>query len=68
MSNLPFQKKNYQFMILGVSVLIIGFIVMALDTEQHGFGFFGLTLSPIIIIVGFIIGIFAIIYSPKEKK
>ena len=68
MSNLPFQKRNYQLMILGVVTLIIGFTVMALDTEPHGFGFFGITLSPIILIIGFIIGIFAIVHTPKQKQ
>jgi uncharacterized integral membrane protein len=67
MNKLPFVKKNYQLMLVGVLLLIIGLTVMAMDTDPHGFGFFGITLSPIIVVSGFIVEIFAILYSPKEK-
>jgi hypothetical protein len=47
MSKLPFGRKNYQWMIIGIVTLIAGFTIMSLDQEQHGFGFLGLTLGPI---------------------
>lgn len=53
-------------MIAGVVVLIIGFLVMSADTEPHGFGFLGLTLGPIIVMAGFVIQFFAILYKPKR--
>jgi uncharacterized membrane protein HdeD (DUF308 family) len=65
-SKLPFGKKNYQLMIIGVLTLVVGFVVMSSDTEQHGFGFFGLTLGPIIVMAGFIIEIFAILRKPTK--
>lgn len=68
MSKLAFGKRNYQLMALGVVVLIIGFTIMAMDKEPYGFGFLGLTLSPIIVLSGFVIELFAILYSPKVKK
>ncbi len=68
MSKLAFGKRNYQLMVLGVILLAVGFTVMAMDTEPYGFGFLGLTLSPIIVLGGFITEIFAILYTPKEKK
>jgi uncharacterized membrane protein HdeD (DUF308 family) len=64
-SKLPFGKKNYQLMIAGVLTLIVGFIIMSLDNEQHGFGFLGLTLGPIVVMTGFMIEIFAILHKPK---
>jgi hypothetical protein len=67
MNKLPFGKKNYQLMIVGVLLLIVGFTIMAMDTEPHGFGFLGLTLSPVIVVIGFLVEIFAILYTPKEK-
>jgi len=67
MNKLPFGKRNYQLMAIGVILLIVGFTVMALDQEPHGFGFMGITLSPIIVLSGFITEIFAILYTPKEK-
>ena len=65
-SKLPFGKKNYQLMIAGVVTLVLGFIIMSLDNEQHGFGFLGLTLGPIVVMAGFIIEIFAILHRPTK--
>jgi uncharacterized membrane protein HdeD (DUF308 family) len=68
MSKLPFGKKNYQLMIAGIITLIVGFTIMAMDNETHGFGFLGLTLGPLIVLTGFVIEIFAILHTPKESK
>ena len=65
-SKLPFGKKNYQWMIIGVVALVVGFIIMSLDTKQHGFGFLGLTLGPIVVMAGFIIEIYAILHKPTK--
>jgi hypothetical protein len=63
---LPFDKKNYQLMIIGVLTLVVGFVVMSLDNQQHGFGFLGLTLGPIIVMAGFVIEIVAILHKPTK--
>lgn len=55
-------------MITGIITLIIGFTIMAMDNETHGFGFLGLTLGPLIVLTGFVIEIFAILHTPKESK
>jgi Protein of unknown function (DUF3098) len=68
MNKLPFEKRNYQLMILGVVLLGLGFAIMSMDTDPYGFGFFGITLSPIIVMAGFIVEIFAILYTPKGEK
>ncbi len=67
MSKLPFGKKNYQLMVVGVFVIALGYTIMAMDKAQHGFGFMGITLGPIIVVSGFIVEIFAILHKPKEK-
>jgi hypothetical protein len=41
---------------------------MSLDNEAYGFGFFGLTLGPIVVMLGFLIEIFAILQKPEQKK
>ena len=64
--NLPFTKMNYIIMLVGIAALIIGFFIMTLDDEPYGFGFLGLTLGPIIVVIGFIIEFFAIFYKSKE--
>lgn len=66
MDKLPFGRKNYQWMIIGIVTLIVGFTVMSLDGEPHGFGFLGLTLGPIIVMAGFIIEIYAILHKPAK--
>lgn len=66
MEKLPFGRKNYQWMIIGIVLLVTGFTIMSLDHQQHGFGFLGLTLGPIIVMAGFIIEIFAILHPPTK--
>ena len=55
-------------MIAGIIVLALGFILMTLDTEPYGFGFLGLTLGPVVVMIGFIIQFVAIFYKPKTKS
>lgn len=66
MDKLPFGKKNYQWMIIGIVALVTGFTIMTLDRQQHGFGFPGITLGPLIVMAGFIIEIFAILHRPAK--
>lgn len=66
MSKLPFSKRNYQLMIAGLVVLILGFTLMAIDKETYGFGFLGLTLGPMVVLGGFVIQIFAILRTPRD--
>ena len=67
-SSLPFRKHNFIIMLVGIALITIGFIIMANDSEQYGFGFLGLTLGPITVMLGFIIEFVAIFYKPKSKE
>lgn len=67
-SSLPFNKSNYVIMLIGILLIIIGFIIMANDSEQYGFGFMGLTLGPVIVMSGFIVELFAITFKAKSKE
>jgi len=64
--NFAFGRENYKWMLIGLGILLLGFIVMSLDTAQHGQGFLGLTLGPIIIVTGFVIEFFAIFKKSKN--
>jgi hypothetical protein len=68
MSKLPFGRRNYQLMAVGFATIALGFIIMTLDNEPHGFGFLGITLAPVVVVAGFIIEVFAILHTPKENK
>jgi len=59
-----FGKENYQLMILGFVVIIIGFMLMYGTTDI--FDFRKLTLAPIVVLAGFVIEIFAIMREPKD--
>ena len=64
-SNLPFNKSNYILMVIGVTIIFSGFFILTLDTEDYGYGFLGLTLGPIIVLIGFIFQFFAIFHKGK---
>jgi len=66
MNKLPFGKRNYQLMVIGLLVVAVGFMIMAADKDQ--FGWLGLTVGPIVVISGFITEIFAILHTPQEKQ
>ncbi|ERM81838.1 hypothetical protein P872_08870 [Rhodonellum psychrophilum GCM71 = DSM 17998] len=63
----PFSPRNYKLMLIGIGIIVLGFIIIGLDSEPHGFGFMGLTLGPIITLTGFIFEFYAI-FSKSENK
>jgi hypothetical protein len=63
----PFDKKNYQLMLIGLALIVLGFIVISLDGEPHGNGVLGLTIGPIITLAGFIFEFYAI-FAKTEKN
>jgi hypothetical protein len=64
-----FGPRNYRLMWLGLVVLAVGFITMMLDKADYGEGFLGLTLGPILLVVGFCIEFAAILVrsNPGEQ-
>ena len=68
-----FQKVNYLLLITGLILLLLGFLLMIgggsedPDVFSEGLFSFGrLTLSPILILLGYVIEIVAIMYHPQE--
>lgn len=55
-------------MIAGLITLLLGFIIMSMDSEPYGFGFMGLTLGPIVVFAGFVIEVFAILHNPNKDN
>lgn len=56
-----FGPRNYRLMWAGLAVLAVGFVTMMLDGAQYGEGFLGITLGPILLVIGFIIEFAAIL-------
>ncbi|PWJ56719.1 Protein of unknown function (DUF3098) [Dyadobacter jejuensis] len=64
-TQMPFSKRNYLTMIIGIVVILSGFLIMTFDTEAFGFGLLGLTVGPIITVIGFLIEFWAILSKPQ---
>ena len=70
-----FSRENYKLLIIGVVIIVIGFILMiggkAESPDQFNpevFSFRRITLAPIIVLAGFAFEIYAIMKKPKEDK
>lgn len=66
-TNLPFASSNYTTMLIGLAVILGGFLIMTLDTEEFGFGMLGLTVGPLVTITGFVIEFWAILRKPTNS-
>lgn len=70
-----FDKSNYTWMIAGVVVILIGFVLMAGGKSQDPtkfnydeiYSFTRITLAPMLILAGFVIEIFAIMKKPANN-
>lgn len=68
-----FDKRNYVFMIIGLLVMMLGFILMigggSADPSVFNediFNFQRITLSPILVIAGLVIEVVAIMIKPAS--
>jgi hypothetical protein len=71
-----FQKENYKWLIIGLLINVIGFMLMIgggsddptkFDADEL-FSPIRLTVSPILIISGYIVIIYAIMKKPKNTE
>jgi hypothetical protein len=67
------EKKNYIILAVGFAIIILGFFLLSggksadpNDFNPEIFSFRRITLAPIVIIIGFIVEIFAIMWRPKK--
>ena len=63
-----FKKQNYILLITSVAVIIIGFIVMGSGEGQPFDAPIKITVAPIIVMIGFILGAVSILYTPKQAE
>ncbi len=72
---MPLSRKNYVMMLVGVVIIIIGFLLMsgggehtATEFDESIFSFRRITLAPIVVIAGFVFEIFAIMKRFPEGQ
>lgn len=69
---LPFKKQNYQLLALSALIVLLGFIVMSGGKSSSPevfnpevFSHWRISVAPTLVISGYLLGIFAILYRPK---
>jgi hypothetical protein len=72
--NFAFGKDNYKLLFIGLAFILVGFILMVGGGSENPnvfnpamFNFQRLTLSPILILTGYVIEIFAIMKKTKNN-
>ncbi len=71
-----FQKENYKWLLIGLAINVLGFILMigggsddpAKFDAKELFSPVRLTVAPILIIAGYIVMIYAIMKKPKKME
>ena len=68
-----FGKENYMLMLIGIAVIFIGFACMSGGEAKNPavfnpeiFSFRRITLAPVLVILGFVIEVYAILKKSKE--
>lgn len=69
-----FEKKNYTFMLIGLGVIALGFILMAGGGSDDPtvfnpeiYNWRRTRLAPALILIGFAIEVYAILLNPNKK-
>jgi hypothetical protein len=73
-SEFIFGKKNYKFMLIGLGVILLGFILMAGGGSDDPnvwnpdvFSWRRIRLAPTLVLIGFGIQVYAILLDPNKK-
>lgn len=73
--NFAFTRKNYQFMIIGLVIILVGFLLMigggSDDPNVFNEEIFStrrITVAPIVVFIGFAFEVFAIMYKAKPSQ
>ena len=69
-----FDKDNFKWMLAGIALMVLGFILMAggkssdpkVFNDNEVYSTTRITIAPILIIIGLLVEIFAIMKKPKE--
>jgi len=69
-----FRRKNYQFMVIGIVVIALGFILMSGGGSDDPnvfnpeiYSWRRIRLAPTLVLIGFAIEMYAILLNPNKK-
>ena len=62
---LPLDAKRIYILITGIIIMVIGLFIMTLDKKPFGFGLLGITIGPIIVLIGVFIPIYSLFNFKK---
>ncbi len=63
-----FNRRNKLFLIISLVLISIGFVCMKLESGEYGLGFLALTIAPILIISGYVMGFISIFHGTIHWK
>jgi hypothetical protein len=64
--NMPFEQKNIMFILIGIGIITLGYILMGTSETM---GFMALDVSPIVLLIGYLVVIpMGIMYGAHRKK
>jgi hypothetical protein len=71
-----FQKENYKILLIGLAINIVGFILMiggatedpTIFSEEELFSSTRITISPMLILLGYIVILYAIMKKPNNTE
>ena len=71
----PFQKKNYQLLLIGAGIILLGYLLMMGGGSEEPnvfdpsiFSFQRITLAPIVVLFGYAFIGYAIMHKPKNNS
>jgi hypothetical protein len=71
--NFAFDRDNYKWLLIGMAFLLVGYLLMigggSDDPDVFNYSMFDfqrLTLSPILLMIGYLLGIYAIMKKPRN--
>jgi len=74
-SSFAFARENYKLLLIGLALIVVGFLLMIGGGSQNPdifsegiFSFQRLTLAPILVLAGYVIELFAIMKNRRPDK
>ena len=61
-----FGRINYILMLVSIAIVVIGFVLMTGETDIYDFR--KTVVAPVVVLIGFALGFFAILKKPDHSK